>query len=96
MLLPLLVLKISCLEKSIGNNLKLKMIVLNKKLYKNLNIFSNGSLLTTFIDNNLKVSSTITFLEKDFKTFEKNFKNKSSKNTDAPNSLINYRKKLFK
>jgi hypothetical protein len=85
-----------CSEKLIDNDLKLKMIVRNKKLSRNLNIFSNGSLLTTFVDNSMKTNSTITFFEKDFKTFEKSFKNKLSKNTDAPNSLINYRKKLFK
>ena len=71
------------------------MIVINKKLYKNLSIFSNGSLLTTFLFSDLKANSNVAVFEKDFKTFEKSFKNKSTKNTDAPNILINYRKKLF-
>jgi len=71
------------------------MIVINKKLQKTLNVFSNGSLLTTFIYHDLKKTSKITFSEKDFKIFEKNSKNKLSKNNNAPNTLIGYRKKLF-
>jgi hypothetical protein len=72
------------------------MIIKNKKLYKNLNIFSNGSLLTTFIFSELKKNSKIIFSEKDFKSFEKNLKTKSFKNINTPNTLIDYRKKLFK
>jgi len=71
------------------------MIVINKKLHKNLNIFSNGSLLTTFVFNDFKTKPNVIVFEKDFKTFEKNFKNKLTKNIGSPNSLINYRKKLF-
>jgi hypothetical protein len=71
------------------------MIVTNTKLQKNLSVFSNGSLLTTFVSHNLKKTRKIVFFEKDFKTHEKNLKTKSVKNIEVPNVLINYRKKLF-
>ena len=71
------------------------MITTNKNLQKTLNIFSNGSLLTSVTCNNANKIQKVAFFEKDFKTFEKNSKIKSTKNIEVPNVLVNYRKKLF-
>lgn len=72
------------------------MIVFNKKLFKNLYIFSNGTLLTNIRhkkqNNNLK----LIFLEKDFKSFEFFSKNKFSKKDVDLSASLNYRKLLFK
>jgi len=72
------------------------MINKNKKLLKNLNIFSNGSLLTTFNYNLLNKKSKPIFSEKDFKSFELSSKNKLFKMDNSSNISTNYRKNLFK
>ena len=72
------------------------MILINKKLKKSINIFSNGSLLLTFMYNDLNNLANINFLEKDIKSFEIKSKDQLNKNKVNPTKLIGYRKKVFK
>ena len=72
------------------------MIIFNKKLFKNLYIFSNGSLLLNNIYNKQNKNSKFIFLKKDLKSFELLSKNKFSKKSVDLNTSINYRKLLLK
>lgn len=72
------------------------MILINKKLKKSINIFSNGGLLLTFMYNDLNNLANINFLEKDIKSFEIKSKDQLNKNNVNPTKLIGYRKKVFK
>lgn len=72
------------------------MINKNKKLLKNLNIFSNGSLLTTFNYNLSNKKFKPVFSEKDFKSFELSAKKKLFKTDNSSNISTSYRKNLFK
>ncbi len=72
------------------------MIVFNKKLFKNLYIFSNGSLLTNVKYKTQNSNLKLIFLEKDLKSVELFSKNKSSKKDIDLNTSLNYRKLLFK
>lgn len=72
------------------------MIVFNKKLFKNLYIFSNGSLLTNIKYKTQNSNLKLIFLEKDLKSFELSSKNKFSKKDIDLSTSLNYRKLLFK
>jgi hypothetical protein len=72
------------------------MIFINKKLKKSINVFSNGSLLLTFIYSDLDNLSHINFLEKDIKTFETKNNTQTNKTKTSPTKLIGYRKKMFR
>lgn len=72
------------------------MIFINKKLKKSINVFSNGSLLLTFIHSDLDNLSNINFSEKDIKTFETKVNTQINKNKISPTKLIGYRKKMFR
>ncbi len=72
------------------------MIVFNKKLSKNLCIFSDGSLLINIGYNKQIKNSNYIFLEKDLKSFESFSKNKFYKSNINLNTSINYRKLIFK
>jgi hypothetical protein len=72
------------------------MIFINKKLKKSINVFSNGSLLLTFIYSDLDNLSYINFLEKDIKTFETKVNTQTNKIKTSPTKLIGYRKKMFR
>lgn len=72
------------------------MILINKRLKKSIDVFSNGSLLLTFIHNDLDNLSTVNFLEKDIKTFEIKGNTHTNKIKNSPTKLIGYRKKMFK
>ena len=68
----------------------------NKKVLKNLYVFSNGSLLTNIRYKKQISNSLMVLLEKDFKSFEFLSKNKFSKKNVDLNASLNYRKNLFK
>jgi len=70
----------------------LKMISFNKKVFKNLKIFSDGSCVIDYLNVNIKLNSNILFLEKDFKSFEILLKKKSLKNSNLLNVSFKYRK----
>ena len=70
------------------------MIFIKKKLSKNLGIFSNGCLLTTFTFDKLNGELKIIFSEKDFKLFESLSKNQQE--NSKLKASINYLKTLFK
>jgi len=70
----------------------LKMISFNKKVFKNLKIFSDGSCVMDYLNVNTKLNSNILFLEKDFKSFEILLKEKSLKNSNLLNVSFKYRK----
>lgn len=72
------------------------MIVKNNRLYKNLNIFSNGCMLTTYNYTNLTSKLLVKLTEKDFKSFEKKSKNGILKNVGVSNISNDYRKKFLK
>ena len=67
------------------------MIFVNKKVLKNLNIFSNGSCSINYLSPN----SNIIFLEKDFKLAETFLKKKYFKNSGVLNNSYKYRKNLL-
>ena len=64
---------------------------MNKKLFKNLLVFSDGSFN---FDCNIYTSKKITYLLKDLKNYQENIKKKTI-NINS-NNTANYRKKLFK
>lgn len=72
------------------------MVIQNTKLFQNLQVFSNGSLL--FNNNSVKyfLTSKILISEKDLKSFEMSFQTKLSKLNTKQNTFFGYRKKLFK
>lgn len=70
------------------------MFYIKKKLNKNINVFSDGCLLTTFTFNNLKDNSDIIFTEKDLKLFESSAKTKQ--NNNKLQTSASYLKSLFK
>ena len=72
------------------------MIIFNKKLFKNLYIFSNGSILTNVIYNKQNKNLKFIFLKKDLKSLELFYKNKFFKKDSNLNTAINYRKLLLK
>ncbi len=72
------------------------MINKNKKLLKNLNVFSNGSILIMFNYNLLNKKFKPVFSEKDFKSFELSSKNKLFKIENSSNISTSYRKNLFR
>jgi len=73
----------------------LKMISFNKKVFKNLKIFSDGSCVIDYFNANIKLNSNILFLEKDFKSFEILLKEKSLKNSNLLNVSFKYRKNFL-
>lgn len=68
------------------------MFLKSKKLLKNLDILSDGSLIKNSINFNYS-KLKINFLEKDFKL---KLKNSINKKTQSSSILNNYRKKIFK
>jgi hypothetical protein len=68
------------------------MISFNKKKFKNLKIFSDGSCVIGYLNVNTQLNSNILFLEKDFKSFEILLKEKSLKNSNLLNVSFKYRK----
>ena len=71
------------------------MISFNKKVFKNLKIFSDGSCVIDYLNVNIKLNSNILFLEKDFKSFEILLKKKSLKNSNLLNVSFKYRKNFL-
>ena len=72
------------------------MIILNKKLFKNLYIFSNGSVSINYTYNKQNKFSNLVFLRKDLKRFEKSFKWNFKEKKVNLNTSFNYRNLLFK
>lgn len=72
------------------------MIIFNKKLFKNLYIFSDGSVLIDSIYNKQNKFSNFVFLRKDLKSFEKSFKWNFKEKKVNLNTSFNYRNLLFK
>tara|TARA_B110000908_G_C10154414_1_gene402931 strand:- start:765 stop:971 length:207 start_codon:yes stop_codon:yes gene_type:complete len=68
------------------------MFLKSKKLLKNLDILSDGSLIRNSINFNYS-KLKINFLEKDFKL---KLKNSINKKTQSSSILNNYRKNIFK
>ena len=66
---------------------------MNQKLFKNLLIFSDGSLN---LDFNMYNCKKIKYLTKDFKKHQENFKKQSLNRALTSSNIKNYRKKLFK
>ena len=71
------------------------MVVFNKKLFKNLNFFSNGAYTIDILTSNTQLNSKILFLEKDFKMFENLSKKKKLKNNTSLNVSVKYRKNFL-
>ena len=70
----------------------------NYKFFRNLNVFSDGSLVLINKNlNYLKKFDKVIFFEKDFKSFQDQFKNKSLlySNKFSNHTNIQYRQKFF-
>lgn len=64
------------------------------KLYQNLTIFSDGSLCLELSLHN-KNKKVVKCLDKDLKSFQKNFQKKSLNNLTKLDNITTYRKKYF-
>jgi len=68
--------------------------MLKKKLYQQLTIFSDGSLLFDLNLSNL-TKKRVKELDKDLKIYQKNFKKKTINSLSKSNNINIYRKKYF-
>lgn len=68
--------------------------MIKKKIGQRLTIFSDGSLLFDLRLNNLS-KKKIKELDKDLKIYQKNVKQKTTKNLSKSKNLNSYRKKYF-